>query len=279
MKTKKRLVAITFILFVFLAMSVSLVKSECPKLVYTPDDLRAHLREIVLGFLSDPSSSPYTINEILDLLNFYKNEKSKSLIDNCDVKTDPSLSNEEISAIMAKTIEFVTECNDKIDNDGDGAIDLDDAGCTYLNDNDETNCGDNICEGAESCSSCSLDCGACPVPAINILAMKGISNTISFNDHGDIILKGMLKQNAMPVLTSDDEFIAKDKAGNPVAVVNLATGNMVIKGSLFENQPSLIPSRASNDFIVKDTNGNVVSYMDESGNLYLKGLLVENGNP
>ena len=117
------------------------------------------------------------------------------------------------------------------------------------------------------------------MPAINILAMKGVSNAISFNDYGDIILKGMLKQNAMPVLTSDDEFIAKDKTGNPVAIVNLATGNMVIKGSLFKNQPSLSPSASGNDFIVKDSNGNVVSYIDEGGNLHLKGLLVENGNP
>jgi len=31
--------------------------------------------------------------------------------------------------------------------------------------------------------------------------------------------------------------------------------------------------------ILKDTDGNVVSYIDDSGNLYLKGALVENGNP
>ncbi len=28
----------------------------------------------------------------------------------------------------------------------------------------ETFCGDNTCNGAESCSSCSLDCGSCPAP-------------------------------------------------------------------------------------------------------------------
>src|SRR3989344_2816667 len=51
------------------------------------------------------------------------------------------------------------ECNDKIDNDGDGMIDLADAGCVDRGDNDETNCGDGVCEGGETVSSCQTDCG------------------------------------------------------------------------------------------------------------------------
>lgn len=51
------------------------------------------------------------------------------------------------------------ECNDKIDNDGDGNIDWpDDAGCQNKQDDDESNCGDNVCEGGETYSTCSLDC-------------------------------------------------------------------------------------------------------------------------
>src|SRR3989338_5069154 len=41
------------------------------------------------------------------------------------------------------------ECNDNIDNDGDGKIDLSDAGCIDKYDDDETNCGDTKCEGGE----------------------------------------------------------------------------------------------------------------------------------
>ncbi len=51
------------------------------------------------------------------------------------------------------------ECNDKIDNDGDGYTDMDDDGCSNRKDKDETNCGDGECEGGEDSSSCSADCG------------------------------------------------------------------------------------------------------------------------
>lgn len=43
------------------------------------------------------------------------------------------------------------ECNDGIDNDGDGDTDTSDGGCTDAADTDETNCGDGICETGESC--------------------------------------------------------------------------------------------------------------------------------
>lgn len=50
------------------------------------------------------------------------------------------------------------ECRDKIDNDGDGRVDLQDAGCSGGSDNDETNCGDAVCEGGETYLSCAADC-------------------------------------------------------------------------------------------------------------------------
>ncbi|MFC1647971.1 hypothetical protein ACFL1B_00790 [Nanoarchaeota archaeon] len=55
------------------------------------------------------------------------------------------------------------ECRDGLDNDGDGSVDLADAGCEKKQDNDETNCGDGVCEGGETISSCSLDCLPEPV--------------------------------------------------------------------------------------------------------------------
>ena len=51
------------------------------------------------------------------------------------------------------------ECNDKLDNDRDGLVDLADKGCKNTRDNDETNCGDNVCEGGEDSFSCTRDCG------------------------------------------------------------------------------------------------------------------------
>ena len=52
------------------------------------------------------------------------------------------------------------ECRDEIDNDGDGNIDWpSDTGCDSKNDNDETDCGDGVCEGGETSETCPEDCG------------------------------------------------------------------------------------------------------------------------
>ncbi len=139
-------------------------------------------------------------------------------------------------------------------------------------------CGNAVCEAGESCSSCSSDCGTCP--SFRYLLMKNnILNVLSFNVDGSAVLKGILQQNSNPQPTADDEFIVKDRNGNNVAIVNLITGNMFIKGTLQQNQQSLSPSPSSNDFVVKDSNGNVIVYIDESGNFLLKGTLIQNGNP
>ncbi|MBU2559946.1 hypothetical protein KKA03_03535 [archaeon] len=69
-----------------------------------------------------------------------------------------------VAVIMAGSTSSVfagtkPECNDKIDNDGDGAVDMADAGCDKRGDNDESNCGDGVCEGGEDTGSCPADCG------------------------------------------------------------------------------------------------------------------------
>lgn len=68
-----------------------------------------------------------------------------------------------------------SECDDHIDNDGDGYCDyawkkaycndgsiVGDAGCRSKRDNNESNCGDGICEGSESYANCNLDCPCVP---------------------------------------------------------------------------------------------------------------------
>ena len=53
------------------------------------------------------------------------------------------------------------ECDDGKDNDNDGFIDMEDFGCVSPIDVDESNCGDNVCEGFDTCSNCPEDCGTC----------------------------------------------------------------------------------------------------------------------
>ena len=73
-----------------------------------------------------------------------------------------------------KPEEPVAQCSDGLDNDGDGYCDfawkkaectdgsiVGDAGCATKDDNDETNCGDGVCEGTETCNDCVSDCGSC----------------------------------------------------------------------------------------------------------------------
>ena len=50
------------------------------------------------------------------------------------------------------------QCSDGLDNDGDGKIDMKDLGCKNLQDNDESNCGDAVCTGAETYLTCPADC-------------------------------------------------------------------------------------------------------------------------
>jgi hypothetical protein len=170
------------------------------------------------------------------------------------------------------------ECDDLTDNDGDNLVDLNDPGCDDKTDNDESNCGDARCEGFETCSNCATDCGICPTIG-KFLLKNSLFNVMSFENTGNVILRGTLAQNPSPQQTADDEFVVKNSAGGNVAVLNLVTGNMVISGTLNENQGTLSPSAASNDFVINDPSGDVISYIDESGNFFIKGTLTQNGNP
>ena len=167
------------------------------------------------------------------------------------------------------SIKNVVECNDEIDNDGDGDIDYPgDVGCTGYLDNDETNCGDGVCEGGENFVTCGADCGG------SLLLMKSsLSDVISFYEDGTVVLSGTLFERTTPMpVAGQDEFIFRNNTGANVAIINFVTGNMFIQGDLFESQ-STLNNPPSNDFIVKNSVGDIVSYIDDTGNFYLTGTL------
>jgi hypothetical protein len=104
-----------------------------------------------------------------------------------------------------------------------------------------------------------------------------------FGDLGTIVLKGTFTKEVYQ-LNEDpetDEFRVQDSSGADVAIIDTTNGNMFIKGTLHEKLGESIPapSEESCDFIIKNSNDEVVSYIDDSGNLYLKGKLYQNPNP
>ncbi|HLC61031.1 MAG TPA: hypothetical protein VJJ52_06405 [Candidatus Nanoarchaeia archaeon] len=117
-----------------------------------------------------------------------------------------------------------------------------------------------------------------PQPLLELLMKNNGTDMISFGKNGNVILKGILNTNSNPIESSADEFIVKNNVGTIVAIINLDTGNMYIRGNLLENQLSLNPVSNSN-FIIKDNSGNVIDYIDDSGNFLLKGTITQNGNP
>jgi len=90
-----------------------------------------------------------------------------------------------------------------------------------------------------------------------------------FTNSGDLFLAGTLTENTTPTATANDEFRVQDSAGDDVAIIDMTNGNMYLTGSVQASWEE--PSGESCDFIVKNSSGAAVAYIDDSGNLYLKG--------
>jgi len=90
-----------------------------------------------------------------------------------------SITGHDLNTEYTEDSEPTYECNDNIDNDGDGQTDLSDSGCSSATDDDETDCGDGICEGGELCNVCVPDCGVCP--QVNFTGCDGLKLLYSFD--------------------------------------------------------------------------------------------------
>lgn len=123
---------------------------------------------------------------------------------------------------------------------------------------------------------CMLEKGAAGGYYVSVVSdyLFKINDVFAINQSGFASLKSALNQNAVPI-TSGNVFVIKDKNSNPVASIDMDNGIMHIKGGLFESQQALNPSTDS-PFILKDVNSTTISYIDESGNFYLKETLTQN---
>lgn len=99
-----------------------------------------------------------------------------------------------------------------------------------------------------------------------------------FDDLGNLFLKGSLAKRS--TITADDrydEFRVQDSAGSDIALIDVTNGNMYITGDIQTTWSD--PDEGTDDFIIHNDQGSPMAYIDESGNLYLKGKLYQNATP
>src|SRR3990167_330927 len=101
------------------------------------------------------------------------------------------------------------------------------------------------------------------------------NNLAWFDYSGNILIEGYLEENSDKIRTSGDEWIIRNN-NEDALIFDIATGNLYVDGTIFENQGSLTPSAVSDNFIVKDSDGTVVLYINQSGSVFLKGSLTSN---
>ena len=84
-------------------------------------------------------------------------------------------------------------------------------------------------------------------------------------------IRGGLTQSEEPIADWND-FIVQNSTGGLNLVLTNPEGNLLIKGAINENQASpLSPTLSS--FIVQNSTGNVVAYVNSTGGLFLTGNL------
>lgn len=94
--------------------------------------------------------------------------------------------------------------------------------------------------------------------------------TAWFDADGNLIIpNGTLTEDCTSWLTGFEGFKVCNTSGNKIATIETSTGNVNIAGDCYEQQSSLTPTNAP--YVVKNSNSEVVAYLDNSGNLCLKG--------
>jgi predicted phosphodiesterase len=95
-----------------------------------------------------------------------------------------------------------------------------------------------------------------------------------FDNLGNLALKGDLDEESTHTANgSNDEFRVQDSGSNDVAIIDSTDGNMYIDGFLYQEQDMSLLSPEG--FIVKNSSGDAVAFIDDSGNVYLQGALFD----
>jgi len=219
---------------------------------YTIEDVQAPAGVLQTGFY-------------MTYFNGYGNADSGNyyLIDNMEVSTEyigPP------AGFLGGTQTY--ECNDGVDNDGDGATDHgQDGGCVSDSDNDESDCGDGVCEGGETSGSCVIDCdepicgeGVCITGVDNNEIIEGQSLTINgvgFGSGPTVLLFDDFEGgiNGNPLSTDLAPLGSWDSVQTPghtsYSDLNTVSGNFAARFDSYDyppNQHPVIYARAPTSF-------------------------------
>ncbi|MFH1503603.1 MAG: MopE-related protein [Candidatus Diapherotrites archaeon] len=132
-----------------------------------------------------PGASDNSCNGIDENCNGQADENYIQTITNCGVGACVSTGQTQcVNGAIVNTCTSGTPiaeiCNNFIDDDCDGLVDLADLSDCPI----QPSCGDGTCNGAETCSTCSSDCGVCPtlcgngIPELGEQCDKGAQNGI-----------------------------------------------------------------------------------------------------
>ena len=99
------------------------------------------------------------------------------------------------------------------------------------------------------------------------------------DNQGNVKIRGKLYQSqSMLNRTSAKEWIVEDYSENPVAILNLETGDLNLKGALTDEMSSITPG-AGSEFIIKNENNIPVLLIDSFGNMKILGEVYQYANP
>lgn len=110
-------------------------------------------------------------------------------------------------------------------------------------------------------------------------------NVAWFGDNGNLVLKGRLRRFCSNICTSDaQEFVIKNNSGEIVAMLNLQKGDLNIKGDLYEKKDTFqlndeITDPQRDFFVIKNSLGMRLLFIDNNGDLKLSGGLFEHTLP
>ena len=105
-----------------------------------------------------------------------------------------------------------------------------------------------------------------------IVEDNSASRLMVIDNTGNLNIKGSLTENTIPSGDAND-FIIQNSTGGENAVLFNPSGNLHPKRDILQNQQTLSPTLGA--FVIQNSTGATVAYVNSTGSLFLTGTLTE----